>query len=112
MQVVAGVRVRGAVNRADADGQGLGPERWHFTTNSRLVFRPFQGSLFGGKWHTLGEVYYIWGDTDFDSYGVHPRAPWPMSEYLFNQIVPQLSLGSGLASSDPSVRMQSALIYP
>ena len=24
-----------------------------------------------------------------------------MSEYIFNQIVPQLSLGSGLASSDP-----------
>ena len=55
----------------------------------------------GADWDPKGEVYYIWGDTDFDSYGVHPRAPWPMSEYLFNQIVPQLSLGSGLASSDP-----------
>ena len=49
----------------------------------------------------LGLAADIWGDTDFDSYGVHPRARWPMSEYIFNQIVPQLSLGSGLASSDP-----------
>ena len=56
-----------------------------------------EGLVHGG----LGLAADIWGDTDFDSYGVHPRARWPMSEYIFNQIVPQLSLGSGLASSDP-----------
>jgi hypothetical protein len=55
----------------------------------------------GKDWDAKDEVYYIWGDTDFDTYGIAPRATFPMSKYIFNQIVPQLSLGSGLASSDP-----------
>ena len=45
-------------------------------------------------------TYYIWGDTDFDSYGVAPRAPFPLSRYIYNQIVPQLVLGNALASND------------
>lgn len=45
-------------------------------------------------------IYYIWGDTDFDSYGFAPRAAWPMSKYIYNQIVPQLVLGNALASND------------
>ena len=47
-------------------------------------------------------TYYIWGDVDFDSYGVAPRAAFPMSKYIYNQIVPQLVLGNALASNDAS----------
>ena len=47
-----------------------------------------------------GSTYYIWGDTDFDSYGLAPRAQYPMSKYIYNQIVPQLVLGDALASND------------
>ena len=54
----------------------------------------------GAEWDPSEGVFFIWGDTDFDSYG--PRSPpTQMHDYIFNQIVPQLSLGSGLASSDP-----------
>ena len=47
-----------------------------------------------------GATFYIWGDTDFDSYGLAPRAEYPMSKYIYNQIVPQLVLGDALASND------------
>ena len=35
----------------------------------------------GKDWNAKDEVYYIWGDTDFDTYGIHPRAMFPMSKY-------------------------------
>jgi hypothetical protein len=54
----------------------------------------------GPHWEAGAEVYFIWGDTDFDSYGLAPRAAFPMSKYIYNQIVPQLVLGNALASND------------
>jgi hypothetical protein len=54
----------------------------------------------GPHWRDQSSVYFIWGDTDFDSYGLAPRAKFPMSKYIYNQIVPQLVLGNALASND------------
>ena len=41
----------------------------------------------GKDWNAKDEVYYIWGDTDFDTYGVHPRAMFPMSKFLLRSIL-------------------------
>lgn len=56
----------------------------------------------GPDWVPSDEIYFIWGDTDFDSYGLAPRAEFPMSRYIYNQIVPQLVLGNALATGGPS----------
>jgi hypothetical protein len=56
----------------------------------------------GPDWDASNEIYFIWGDTDFDSYGLAPRAEFPMSKYIYNQIVPQLVLGNALATGGPA----------
>jgi hypothetical protein len=45
----------------------------------------------------LGTVYQ-WGDVDFDAYG--SAGAYKLSDYRFNQIVPELILGSVLDASD------------
>jgi hypothetical protein len=47
--------------------------------------------------YNVGTVYQ-WGDVDFDSYG--SNGTWKLSDYRFNQIVPQLVLGNVLDGSD------------
>jgi hypothetical protein len=49
------------------------------------------------QWDPKEGVFFIWGDTDFDSYG--PRnPPTQMHNYIFNQIVPQLVIGDTLVT--------------
>jgi len=50
------------------------------------------------SWNYTNGVFYIWGDVDFDEYG--SNGGYPLSNYLFNQIVPQLSIGRALAGND------------
>lgn len=55
----------------------------------------------GAEWDPTEGVFFIWGDTDFDSYG--PRSPsTQMHDYIFNQIVPQLVIGDTLAAGNAS----------
>ena len=53
-------------------------------------------------WDFMKQVFYIWGDVDFDAYGTAGNtASWRLSNYRYNQIVPQIILGWG-GTSDPS----------
>lgn len=57
----------------------------------------------GAEWNPNEGVFFIWGDTDFDSYG--PRSPpTQMHDYIFNQIVPQLVIGDTLAAGNASTK--------
>jgi hypothetical protein len=64
----------------------------------------------GTNWNpSTGSTFYIWGDVDFDSYGIN--GSYPLSSYVYNQIVPQLFLGDVLsgnnANFNPSWTLQS-----
>ena len=49
-------------------------------------------------WNPNNATFYIWGDVDFDVYG--SNGAFPLSDYLYNQIVPQLMIGDTL-NEDP-----------
>ena len=49
-------------------------------------------------WNSNGATFYVWGDVDFDAYG--SSGSYPLSSYLYNQIVPQLMLGTALSGND------------
>jgi hypothetical protein len=49
-------------------------------------------------WNPNNAGFYVWGDVDFDTYGSGGQAP--LSDYVFNQIVPQLMIGDTL-NEDP-----------
>jgi hypothetical protein len=50
------------------------------------------------SWDYLRQVFYIWGDIDFDMYG--STGKYMLSDYLYNQIVPQLMTGWALAGNN------------
>lgn len=54
------------------------------------------------SWNHLDQVFYVWGDLDWDSYG--SRGAYPLSEYRFNQIVPQATIGNALTGNDAGYR--------
>jgi hypothetical protein len=45
-------------------------------------------------WNYENQTFYIWGDLVFDEYG--SSGLYPLSNYVFNQIVPQLMIGDTL----------------
>jgi hypothetical protein len=49
-------------------------------------------------WNHTDQVFYVWGDVDFDPYGAN--GAHPLSDYKFNQIVPQVMIGNTLAGND------------
>ena len=51
------------------------------------------------EWDPKEGVFFIWGDTDFDSYGPRNES-LRIHEYVYNQIVPQLVIGKTLAAND------------
>lgn len=51
-------------------------------------------------WNYLGQTFFLWGDIDFDSYGV--LGQFKLSNYPFNQIVPEIMTGLVLAGNDAS----------
>lgn len=51
------------------------------------------------SWDPTTQVFYIWGDVDFDTYGFKGSATLT-SKYLYNQIVPQLMIGYAFAEND------------
>jgi hypothetical protein len=48
-------------------------------------------------WNPENQTFYIWGDLVFDEYG--SSGSYPLSSYVFNQIVPQLMIGDTLNGS-------------
>jgi hypothetical protein len=48
-------------------------------------------------WNPENQTVYIWGDLVFDDYG--SAGSYPLSNYVFNQIVPQLMIGDTLNGS-------------
>lgn len=49
-------------------------------------------------WNHENQVFYVWGDVDWDDYGA--RGQYPLSDYRFNQIVPQATIGYALDGND------------
>ncbi len=49
-------------------------------------------------WNHTDQVFYVWGDLDFDPYGAD--GAHPLSDYRFNQIVPQVMIGNTLSGND------------
>jgi hypothetical protein len=66
----------------------------------------------GPNWNHNTGTFYIWGDVDFDPYGAY--GGYPLSSYLYNQIVPQLTIGYALTGNDaefhPSWTKQSGWV--
>ncbi len=50
------------------------------------------------SWNHRDQVFYVWGDLDWDTYGA--RGAHPLSNYRFNQIVPQATIGYALTGND------------
>ena len=48
-------------------------------------------------WNYSKQTFYIWGDIDFDEYGA--QGSFPISDYTYNQITPQLSIGNVLSGN-------------
>jgi hypothetical protein len=53
-------------------------------------------------WNYKVGTVYQWGDVDFDEYGTSGK--YKLSDYRFNQITPQLILGSALDANDASYK--------
>jgi hypothetical protein len=71
------------------------PAAQDWTLKYRFVVPPLPVSP---TWsYEIGTVYQ-WGDVDFDGYG--SSGPYRLSDYRFNQIVPQLILGNVLDDND------------
>ena len=49
-------------------------------------------------WDPSQHTFYVWGDVDFDGYG--SNGPYKISDYLFNQITPQIFIGRVLSAND------------
>jgi hypothetical protein len=52
----------------------------------------------GATWNHNNGTFYVWGDVDFDPYGAF--GSYPLSSYIYNQIVPQLTIGYALTGND------------
>jgi hypothetical protein len=68
----------------------------------RFVVPPLPATA---TWNYRSQVFYLWGDVDFDSYSVN--GSYPLSNYTFNQIVPQLMTGYSFAKNDASFHPSS-----
>ncbi len=49
-------------------------------------------------WNSANQVFYVWGDIDFDQYD--SNGDHPLSDYSVNQVVPQVMVGDTIAGND------------
>jgi hypothetical protein len=75
------------------------PATQDWTLRYRFFVPPLPTS---STWDYRRGTVYQWGDVDFDGYG--SSGPYKVSDYLFNQIVPQLALGSVLDANDANYK--------
>jgi hypothetical protein len=48
----------------------------------------------------LTQSFYVWGDVEFDAYGA--LGPYKLSNYKYNQVVPQLMIGNVVGGHTPA----------
>ena len=65
-----------------------------WTVEYKFIVPPLPCS---STWNPDNQTFYIWGDLVFDEYG--SSGSYPLSNYVFNQIVPQLMIGDTLNGS-------------
>jgi hypothetical protein len=75
------------------------PAAQDWTLEYRFVVPPLPASP---TWNYKTETVYQWGDVDFDAYGA--RGEHKLSDYVYNQIVPELEIGNVLDASDAGYR--------
>ena len=68
---------------------------WQLTYSFTVLALPCSDS-----WNPMNQAFYVWGDAVFDQYG--SSGAYPLSNYLYNQIVPQIMVGDVLAGNDAS----------
>jgi hypothetical protein len=51
-----------------------------------------------GGWDPSQHTFYVWGDVDFDRYGA--SGTYRISDYVFNQIAPEIFIGRVLSAND------------
>jgi hypothetical protein len=51
-----------------------------------------------GGWDPSQHTFYVWGDVDFDRYGAN--GTHKISDYIFNQIAPEIFIGRVLSAND------------
>lgn len=70
-----------------------------WTLEYRFAVPPLPSSP---TWNYKVGTVYQWGDVDFDEYGTSGK--YKLSEYRFNQVTPQLILGSALDGNDANYK--------
>jgi hypothetical protein len=70
-----------------------------WTLEYRFAVPPLPSSP---TWNYKVGTVYQWGDVDFDEYGTSGK--YKLSDYRFNQVTPQLILGSALDANDASYK--------
>jgi len=70
-----------------------------WTLEYRFAVPPLPSSP---TWNYKVGTVYQWGDVDFDKYGTSGK--YKLSDYRFNQITPQLILGSALDANDANYK--------
>ena len=71
----------------------------NWTLEYRFTVPPLPSSP---TWNYKVATVYQWGDVDFDEYGAGGK--YKLSDYRFNQITPQLILGSALDANDANYK--------
>jgi hypothetical protein len=85
------------VYASDGHPQLAATKDW--TLEYRFVVPPLPSSP---TWNYKVGTVYQWGDVDFDEYGTSGK--YKLSDYRFNQVTPQLILGSALDANDASYK--------
>ena len=87
------IRVLNSTATADETSFPSASSSWEVTYTFTTPPLPAPGS-----WNLKGwSDFYVWGDVDFDAYG--SSGSYPLSNYLYNQVAPELILGYGLDES-------------
>ncbi len=69
------------------------------TQNWQLEYKFIVPPIPQGDWEP-NQVFYVWGDVDFDDYGAN--GDYRISHYMYNQVAPQVMIGNCLSSNDPA----------
>ena len=89
---VAGGRVIVSARNGDVVPLPSHDQSWQTTYRFRVPALPT------GDWNSSQQTIYVWGDIDFDRYGANGTSK--ISDYIFNQITPQIFIGRVLSASN------------
>jgi hypothetical protein len=97
------VDYRVEIASAGGDTLAFPPASQSWTVAYQYVVPPLPCSP---TWNPTQQTFYDWGDVAFDTYGAN--GPTPLSDYVFNQIVPQIMLGNVLSGNDSAYAPSSS----